>query len=86
VPKNSEGKETIVEGIAFVERTSVEDLKHFAEDGGKSKAEIEAITEPKISYSFTATGVLVQGTDEEFEGQVEGEKEVSETTSDLETE
>jgi hypothetical protein len=86
VPKNSEGKETIVEGIAFVERTSVEDLKHFAEDGGKSKAEIEAITEPKITYSFTATGVLVQGTDEEFEGQVEGEKEVSETTSDLETE
>ncbi|MDX1762344.1 MAG: DUF4920 domain-containing protein, partial [Christiangramia sp.] len=36
VPKDIEGKEVIVEGIAFIEETSVEDQKHFAEDAGKS--------------------------------------------------
>ncbi|GGE37032.1 DUF4920 domain-containing protein [Psychroflexus planctonicus] len=86
VPKNSEGRDVIVEGFAFLDETSVDDLKHYAEDEGKSKEEIEAITEPKITYSFTATGVLVQGTDEEFESQVEKVEEIKEKTEEVETE
>jgi hypothetical protein len=35
------------------------DLRHYAEDAGASSAEIEAITEPKITYSFMADGVLL---------------------------
>lgn len=83
VPKNSEGRDVVVEGFAFLDETSVDDLKHYAEDEGKSKEEIDAITEPKITYSFTATGVLVQGTDEDFAGQVEA---VEEETEEVETE
>jgi hypothetical protein len=37
----------------------VEELKHLAEDAGKSKEEIEAITEPKEELKFLATGVLL---------------------------
>ncbi|GGE14293.1 DUF4920 domain-containing protein [Psychroflexus salis] len=78
VPKNAEGRKTVVEGVAFLDETSVEDLKHYAEDEGKSQEEIDAITAPKITYSFTAVGALVQGTEEDFKGQVEGVKEDAE--------
>ncbi len=53
--------EAIVNGKAFVSETSVEELKHYAEDAGKSKEEIEAITEPKRTYGFLADGVLLKG-------------------------
>jgi len=59
MPKDIAGQEVIVQGKAFVEETSVEDLKHFAEDGGKTQEEIDAITEPELSYSFISEGVLL---------------------------
>jgi hypothetical protein len=40
-----------------MDTTTVEELKHFAEDDGKSKEEIEKITEPKIEMVFEASGV-----------------------------
>ena len=60
VPKDIEGEEVIVEGIAFIEETSVEDQKHYAEDAGKTEEEIEAISEPSKSYGFLASGVLLK--------------------------
>ena len=59
MPKDIAGQEVIVEGKAFVEETSVEDLKHFAKDAGKSQVEIDAITEPELTYSFISSGVLI---------------------------
>ncbi len=59
VPKDAAGKETIIQGYAFVEETSVEDLKHYAMDAGKSEDEIAAITAPKRTYSFTADAVAI---------------------------
>ena len=59
MPKDIAGQEVIVEGKAFVEETSVEDLKHFAKDAGKSQEEIDAITEPELTYSFISSGVLI---------------------------
>ncbi|WP_223033113.1 DUF4920 domain-containing protein [Hanstruepera marina] len=59
MPKNIAGKEVIINGKAFVEETPVEELRHFAEDAGKSEEEIAAITEPKRTYSFLADGVLL---------------------------
>lgn len=59
MPMDIAGQEVIVQGKAFIEETSVEDLKHFAEDDGKTKEEIAAITEPEISYSFISEGVLI---------------------------
>ena len=59
MPLNAEG-EVVVNGLAFVTETPVDELRHYAEDAGKSKEEIEAITEPKFEYRFEADGVLLQ--------------------------
>ncbi len=60
VPKNLNGEQAIVEGVAFVDTIDVPFLKHLAEDAGKSKEEIAAITEPEISVNFTANGVIIK--------------------------
>ncbi len=59
VPLELIGKTVVVEGQAKKIETSVEELKHYAEDAKKSKEEIEAITEPKKEIRLTANGVLV---------------------------
>jgi hypothetical protein len=59
MPQDIVGKEVVLDGVAKVTTTSVEELKHFAEDAGKSKEEIEKITEPKKEIEFMAKGVLV---------------------------
>lgn len=59
VPKNINGKEVVLDGIAERSITSVEMLKHYAQDAGKSKEEIAKITEPKKEIIFTASGVAV---------------------------
>lgn len=59
MPLNAEG-EVIVNGKAYVTETSVDELRHYAEDAGKSKEEIEAITEPQRTLAFEANGVLLK--------------------------
>lgn len=59
MPKDIAGRKVIMEGKAFTEETSVEDLRHYAMDAGKSEEEIEAITEPKKEAKFLASGVLL---------------------------
>jgi hypothetical protein len=59
MPQDIVGKEVVLEGAAEKTTTSVEMLKHYAEDAGKSKEEIEKITEPKKEIEFIATGVVV---------------------------
>ncbi len=59
MPLNATG-EVIINGKAFIDETSVNDLRHYAEDAGKSKEEIEAITKPKLNYAFEADGVLLK--------------------------
>lgn len=60
VPLNADNSEAIVNGIAFVDVVSVAELKHYAKDGGKSRAEINKISKPEITYSFKATGVYIK--------------------------
>ena len=60
MPLNSAGSDVIVNGKAFVSVESIEELRHYAKDAGKSKAEIEKITKPEMSYSFEADGVLIK--------------------------
>lgn len=63
VPKKGmEGKIVIFQGIAKKEATSLENLKHYAEDAGKSQKEIDAITEAKEELSFIASGVIIKST------------------------
>ena len=59
MPKDLAGKRVVIDGFAFVDVTPVADLRHYAEDAGKSKAEIEAIKEPKRELAFEAAGVLI---------------------------
>jgi hypothetical protein len=60
VPLNSKGYPVVIEGVASKKVTDVATLRHFAEDAGKSKEEIEAITEPKQEYAFEAMGVIIR--------------------------
>ena len=59
VPSALIGKKIVIDGTAEMKTTSVDDLKHFAEDAGKSKEEVEKITEPKKEVIVEAKGILV---------------------------
>lgn len=54
-----EGKTVQLKGEGFKEVFSVDELQHYAADGGKSKEEIAKITAPETKYRFTATGIQV---------------------------
>ena len=60
VPKDASGKQAVLQGTAKRKTTSVEDLKHYAEDEGKSAEEIAAITQPKEEIEFVAEGVIIR--------------------------
>ncbi|WP_320815563.1 DUF4920 domain-containing protein [Flavobacterium sp.] len=59
VPMNAENKDVVVEGKAYVSIESVDDLKHYAKDAGKTQASIDSIIAPKTTYSIMANGVLI---------------------------
>ena len=60
MPLDAAGKDVIVAGKAFVNELSVADLKHYAEDAGKSSEEIANITEHAMEFAFEANGVLLK--------------------------
>lgn len=60
VPLDMGGKEVTLNGKAYKEITSVDELRHYAEDEGKSEEEIAAITEPMEELKFMADGVLLK--------------------------
>jgi hypothetical protein len=60
VPKDVSGKLAIVEGTAKKEIISVDEQRHYLQDAGKPKAEIEAITTPDTTLSFIATGIIIK--------------------------
>ena len=61
VPKTGiEGKQILMSGNIFRDTISVERLRHYAEDAGKSKLEISKINEPEITLSFLADGVIIK--------------------------
>lgn len=59
VPTEMIGKTVVLDGEAKLKTTSVEELKHYAEDAKKSAEEIAAITKPQSEIRFTAKGILV---------------------------
>ncbi|QIP15935.1 DUF4920 domain-containing protein [Spirosoma aureum] len=60
VPKDIVGKTVVVAGTAESTTTPVDELRHYAEDAGKSKEEIAKITEPEKALTFVADGVIVK--------------------------
>ncbi len=59
VPKDISGKEVFINGKAFVNEVSVDEQRHYAQDGGATEEEIAKIVIPKKTYSFLADGVLL---------------------------
>lgn len=59
MPRNIVGKDVVLDGEATVKEVSVKQQRHYAEDAGKSKEEIEKIKQPKKELQFVAKGVLV---------------------------
>ena len=59
VPLAISGKEIVIDGIAEEKLTSVEQLRHYAADAGKTKEEVAAITAPKREIIIDAKGILV---------------------------
>lgn len=60
VPLNADGSDAVVSGKAYVEIVSVDELKHYAKDAGKSQAEINKIKKPEVTYAFMADGVYIK--------------------------
>ena len=60
VPLAMNGKTIVVAGTAMLKETSVETLRHYAQDAGKTKDEIAAIVSPKKEIIVQAKGILVQ--------------------------
>ncbi|MDB3862872.1 DUF4920 domain-containing protein, partial [Flavobacteriaceae bacterium] len=57
VPKDIVGRDVIVEGEAYKEVTTIDELKHYADDLGDSKEKINAITQAEEVRTLTANGV-----------------------------
>jgi hypothetical protein len=57
MPKDISGREVVMHGMAYYQITPVDELRHYAEDAGKSAEEIAEITEPKKELRFLADGV-----------------------------
>jgi hypothetical protein len=60
IPLDAAGKNAVAEGIAIRELIPVEFLRKYAREEGKSREEVEMITEPVYKYEFIATGVLIE--------------------------
>ena len=57
MPLDIVNKKVVVDGKAYFTTVSVAELRHYAEDEGKSPEEIEKITTPETTYEMLATGV-----------------------------
>ena len=60
MPLDGEKSDIVVNGKAFVSEISVDKLRHYAEDAGKSKEEIAQITKPQLQFNFEADGVYLK--------------------------
>ncbi|AHM63069.1 hypothetical protein D770_24120 [Flammeovirgaceae bacterium 311] len=60
VPKDLKGEQVVMEGVLKRSVSSVDEQRHYAEDAGKTAAEIAAIQQPDTAYTFEAVGVLIR--------------------------
>lgn len=60
IPKDSKGKSVLFYGMPSLDEVSVKAQKHFLEDAGASKAEIDAVKAPKKEWRFYSTSVVVR--------------------------
>ncbi|HIP26843.1 MAG TPA: DUF4920 domain-containing protein [Flavobacteriaceae bacterium] len=56
---NSDNREVIVEGKAYLDVVTVAELRHYTKDENATKEEIEKITEDEITFAIESNGVLM---------------------------
>lgn len=59
MPLNSDEKEVIVNGNAYLDVVTVAQLQHYAKDEGLSQEEIDKITEDEVTFAVESDGVLM---------------------------
>ncbi|MBA2498714.1 MAG: DUF4920 domain-containing protein [Chitinophagaceae bacterium] len=59
LPVAAIGKTVVLDGKIELKTTSVEELRHYAEDARKTPEEIAAIVQPKKEISVMAKGIVV---------------------------
>lgn len=57
MPMDCSGRKFVAHGKMFIKTTSVAELKHLAEDAGKTAKQIKKIKKPKKEVRFEADGV-----------------------------
>lgn len=57
IPKSMENNKVQAEGILEKKTISIADQRHYLEDAGASSEEIAAVTQPKQTLQFLATGL-----------------------------
>ena len=60
MPLNSDNREVIVSGKAYVDIVTVNELRHYAEDEGLSEEEINKITKDEVTFAIESNGVLMK--------------------------
>ena len=59
MPLNSDDREVIVQGKAYLDVVTVAELQHYAKDENLSQEEIDKITEDEVTFAVESTGVLM---------------------------
>lgn len=59
LPTAIKGKTILLDGKAQLKQTSVEELRHYAEDAKKPQSEIDKITTPVTEIRLLASGIRV---------------------------
>ena len=59
VPKDCGGRTARIEGVFEMKEVPVDEARHYLEDAGKPE-EAAKITEPTLSYTFMASGVVIE--------------------------
>jgi hypothetical protein len=60
LPTGIEGKAVIMKGRAFIDSTSIEELRKVAREEGKPESEVETIQNPEYSLNFEASGLILK--------------------------
>ena len=60
VPKKGiAGKKAVISGKLSLDTLKISELKHYAEDAGKSIFEISKLNTPEVKISFLADGAII---------------------------
>lgn len=60
LPTGIEGREVVMKGRAYLDSTSIDELRKLAREEGKPETEVETIINPEYSLNFEASGLVLK--------------------------